>query len=252
MNGDGTRRPVAQISLLFGKGRRPDIGALRALADAHGDFSVCHEHFVEGLAAGAELLVNGLTFDLSDLAPTDGAGVPECAHRFDVPCNVPEQEVEAISLVPGPHLSGGAAMMPIVRSMLELAVSLSRLDGLLALVWQPAQSWIGPRYFASMTWNWLEGGVFPARGLVGLGAVPDGALQSEGAAFFTGQEIRVEPELMADEMAAANIALRLIDHLVENGPCLEPSAMTGPEGRALHVVPSSNGRMARVWGGRPS
>lgn len=237
------------MSLLFGSGQRPDIAALNALAAEHGHFSVCHVHRAESAAIGAELLAQGLTFDLDGLAPAGGKPVPECAYRFDAPDDVQANMVEALTLVPGPHLSGGPAMIPVVWGMLRLAVNLSRLDGLVALAWHPARSWIGPRYFASMTRTWLEGGVFPARGLVGLETVADGALQSEGTAFFTGQEIRVEPELMGDDARAANIAVRLIDHLVENGPCLEVSQMVGPEGRALHVAPSSNGRMVRVWGG---
>lgn len=140
-------------------------------------------------------------------------------------------------------------MMPVIRAMAGLAATLCALPGLAAVAWHPARSCIGPRYFTSIISNWLEGGVFPGLGLVGLAPVADGALQSEGLAFFTDQELRIEPELTADRSAAAKIAVRLIDQLVERGSLRQEEQVVGPDGRPLRIEPSANGRFVRVWGG---
>ncbi len=243
---DGKAAHCAQVSLLFRQGCRPDRAALEAI---EAGFALIPHHAQSDDPGTAEILASGLTFDLSGLKPGLPAAVPTCGYRFDLPDNVKREHLESVTIVPGPHLSGGEAMVPVVRVLLNLAVELCVLDGLVAVAWHPARSWIGPRYFVSMTRNWLEGGVFPARGLVGLEEVADGGLQSEGASFFTGQEIRVEPELTDDRLGAEKIAVRLIDHLVEHGTLGATERISGPEGRMLLVTPSSNQRIVRIWGG---
>ncbi|MDD3798781.1 MAG: hypothetical protein PHE36_06345 [Novosphingobium sp.] len=244
------------LSLLFPKGARPDIDAIRALAAQGGGFSISHAPGngllrPDGEDSGnwVELLTRGLTFDLAGLGEGVARERPDCAYRFDVPDNLDLQGLEAISLHPGPHLSGGERMKAVVQAMAGLAASLCALDSLAAVAWHPARSYIGPRYFASIVSNWHEGGVFPALGLVGLARSADGGMQSEGVAYFTGQELRIEPELAEDGTAARKIAARLIDHLVENGPLKTGGEISGPFGQALRIEPSANQRFVRVWSG---
>ncbi len=257
------------ISLLFAGAERPDAVAIRALADNARGFSVSHDPgtLARGRPAGngsaanghggdasqkgdwLEVLADGLTFDLSGLAPAAGHQLPQRAYCFDMPAGVDNLGLEAISLTPGPHLSGGARMMPVVRTMAGLAAQLCALPGLVAVAWHPARSWIGPRYFTSIIGNWLEGGVFPGLGLVGLATVADGGMQSEGLSFFTDQELRIEPELTEDRANAAKIAVRLIDRLIEHGRLESAETIAGPEGRLLRIEPSANGHLVRVWSG---
>ncbi len=250
------------ISFLFGPGSRPDAGAIRKLIDEVGGFDIagCPAGSADGIAQVAlagngtspdgwvELICSGLSFDLRGLSPWAGRPLPDCAYPFDLSADLEPTSLEAVELRPGPHLAGGERMTPIVRVMMDLATRLCALDGLAAVAWHPARSWIGPLYFASIVTNWLDGGVFPGLGLVGLGMVADGGMQSEGVAFFTGQEIRIEPELAEDRVSAAKIAVRLIDHLVEAGPLAERAEFMGPDGRMLRIEPSSNARCVRVWG----
>lgn len=246
------------ISLLFCGGARPDADALRALAESSGNFAISHDpgsrsdaapHSSQAGSRWVEVLADGLTFDLSGLSPGAGHPSPGCIYPFDLPASFDGLATEALRLLPGPHLSGGERMMPVIRAMAGLAASLCALPGLAAVAWHPARSCIGPRYFTSIIGNWLEGGVFPGLGLVGLSTVADGGIQSEGLAFFTSQELRIEPELTEDRAAAAKIAVRLIDRFVEQGPLSSPDEVAGPEGRSLRVEPSANGRFVRVWAG---
>ena len=97
--------------------------------------------------------------------------------------------------------------------------------------------------------RWIEGGVFPGLGLAALTPMPDGGMQSQGLALFTGQELRLEPELAADRTAGAKVALRLMHWLVEHGRLEAKETLPGPDGRPLHLEPSANGRFVRVWRG---
>ena len=245
------------LSLLFEWGHRPDAAGIAALASECGEFAVSHDGTRTGEHATAdgkgsdlewvELLANGLTFDLWGLTPGPAAQIPECTYTFDLADDFRPEGCEALWLAPGPHLAGGERMMPVIRTIVGLAAGLCQLPGLVAVVWHPARSGVGPVYFSSIVSNWLEGGVFPGLGLVGLATVADGGMQSEGVAFFTGQEIRIEPELADDRATAAKIAVRLIDHLVTGGPLDRVVELSGPQGRLLRIEPSANGRFVRVW-----
>src|SRR5690606_29544588 len=141
-----------------------------------------------------ELLSNGLTFDLLGLAGGPPAELPALRHIFGLDHAMPDA-VEAVWFVAGPHLAGGESMMPVVRSQLALALRLAALPGLVAVAWTPAQSAMAVNYFTTVVSAWLEGGAFPALGLTAFALALDGGLQSEGLAFLTGQELRLEPEL---------------------------------------------------------
>jgi hypothetical protein len=74
-------------------------------------------------------------------------------------------------------------------------------------------------------------------------------MQSQGLALFTGQELRLEPELATDRAEGAKIALRLMHSLVEHGPLDAEERLTGPDGQPLRLEPSENQRFIRVWRG---
>jgi hypothetical protein len=212
---------------------------VRALAESGGAFTVTHDD-----DAGLELLINGLAFDLAGLGETPAAR-PAGRHRFGLE-EADLGGVEAIALVPGPHLTEGAAMMPVVRSQLLLALELAGLPGLVAVAWAPAQSWMAVDYFTRMITTWLEGGTFPVLGLTAIVNALDGGLQSEGLAFFTGQELRIEPELAEYRAPAAALAVRLINELVAQDPIASRHEFVGPDGTPMALEPSSNSRFVRV------
>jgi hypothetical protein len=234
------------LSLLFEDAQRPDAPAIYELAARSGEFTVSHDPREARDGNWLELLVNGLTFDLEGLAPGNGVIHELHPHVFDLPEKFNPFRCSTLTLVPGPHLSGGAAMMPVVRSQMWLAAQLCGLPGIAAVGWLPARTLSGPGHFRRSVTSWLEGGVFPGFGLTALLTVPDGGMQSEGLAFFTGQELRIEPELAADGAAAARIALRLIHELIERGPVARRERATGPAGESLRLDPSPNKRFVRV------
>lgn len=243
------------VSLLFSPGDRPGAHAIRMLArGAHAEFSVSHDpQDADGQPmAGAdarwlELLVSGLTFDLTGLAGGEPAPLPERAHLYGVAPSVADGPLEAITLIPGPHLAGGGSMLPVVRMLAWLAAALAKLPGTKAVVWHPARCWSGPQHFRDVVLRWIEGGAFPGFGLAAITPMADGGLQTEGLALFTGQELRIEPDTAQDRSATAKIALRLLHLLVENGRVDAVERVNGPAGEKLRLEPSANGRFVRVW-----
>jgi hypothetical protein len=154
--------------------------------------------------------------------------------------------LEAVVIRPGPHLAAGATMVPVVRMLAWLTAQLAGLPGLQAVAWHPARCLSAPEAFRAGVLRWVEGGPFPVFSLAALADTPDDALQSEGLALFTGQELRLEPSLALDRAASAKIAVRLLDWLVESGPLRRAHALDGPGGARLLLEPSADGRLVRA------
>jgi hypothetical protein len=255
----GAGNSGSAVSLLFAAGRRPSADSIRALARDGGGFSVSFDPSADAAAPGApadaaepvwlELLASGMTFDLLGLAPGPPPDPPPCVHGYALAANADPIGLEAVPLRPGPHIEAGSRMLPVVRALAALAATLSAIDGVQAVAWHPARSWCGAEYFREGVRRWVEGGVFPGLGLTSLALTAEGGMQSEGLALFTGQELRLEPELMTDRAAGAKIGVRLIDHLVAVGQIDRPQRIDGPDGQALRLEPSANGRFVRVWRG---
>ena len=255
---------MSAASLLFAPGERPGAEAVAALAQVGSGFAISFDP-VEDLAAERgppetdpseggrgetrwlELLANGLTFDLCGLAPGDPAARPAHGHSFGLRQGFDSEPLEAITLQPGPHLASGTTMPPVVRSLAWLAAMLASLPGARGVAWHPARCWSAPGQFRDTVLRWIEGGVFPVFGLAALAPAPDGGMVSEGLALFTGQELRLEPALVEDRAAAARIAVRLLNWLVEHGRLADQEALSGPDGERLKLAPSTNGRFVRVW-----
>lgn len=195
-----------------------------------------------------ELLREGLTFDLSGLAPGPASAFPAFAHRFDLPAPLAPDAYEAMVLRPGPHLEAGAGSLPLMRGLLALGCDIVRqFPDVFAVGWGPAGTAIGRRYFESVTSAWLDGGPFPALGLTAFVETPDAALESVGLAFWIGQELRIEPPLSSDRVAATRLGIRLVNHLVLAGGLTQDDRIIAPDGSRLVLRPSRLRAMISVW-----
>jgi hypothetical protein len=238
------------LSLLFAPGSRPsaaDVARLTGVARQSPDltgFAVSHRP--EEPACWLELLASGLTFDLLGLAP----GQPAVTGPRSALIGMTEAEaakpLEAIELVPGAHLAGGEAILPIVRVHAALGARLVELPGVAAVAWRPAGTWVEPRAFVRMVAAWLEGGAFPALALTALIRSGDGTLSTQGLGFFVGRELRLEHGLVETETEAAKLAIRLIHHIVEAGrdEALGPQVTT--DGQVIEIRESGDGRFLEV------
>lgn len=204
-------------------------------------------HFPKTGEGWLELLANGLTFDLNGLAPDPPGEAARCVHRYGFPADPGLDLAEAITLRPGAHLAGGGNLMPVVRSMAAIAAALAHLPGVTGVVWHPARCVMEPAYFARIVAGWLGGGPFPALGLTALVREQDGGIRSDGLAFFTGQELRIEPIFASNPAQVGKIAVRLIHSLVDMPPITAACDFSGPGGESLRAEPSANGRLIKIW-----
>ncbi|SHN49373.1 hypothetical protein SAMN02745193_00325 [Erythrobacter sanguineus] len=252
--------------MLFAPGMRPTCDAIRSFVSRQHAVSLSHdptedaalslvvadgEHLRATEADAAplwvELLRDGLTFDLHGLAPGAACGTPDIAHRFDLATTPDGDCFESLVIAPGPHLAGGGRSVPVLRAMLALARDLSlHFPDLAAVYWGPSRSAIGRRFFESVITAWLDGGAFPALGLTAFEESDDGALQSVGLAFWIGQELRIEPPLSIDKVAATRLGVRLINQLVIVGGIGESERIIAPDGTRLVMQASRNSRFVRV------
>ena len=221
---------------------------MRLLAKKTGQFAISFEPADDSPEdiGWVELLSNGLTFDCTGLAPGPSAALPERGHSFGLTPEMDFAGSQAITLVPGPHLTSGGAMFPVVRCLAWLGALLADLEGAQAVCWHAARSYNAPAHFRTSVLRWIEGGAFPALGLTALVPTADGGLASEGLALFTRQEVHLAPDLAADRSEGAKLALRLVHWLVENGRIDVPTQLAGPSGEPLLLDPQPNQRIIKV------
>lgn len=238
----------AGLSLLFANGKRPGADEIVRLIEAS-EIAGAAAHVSyrppddsEGLL---ELLVSGLTFDLVGLSPAPAPALPPRAHLFGLSAQDLRDGLEAITLVPGHHLSGGPAMIPVVQAMLGLAGHIALPLDVAAVCWHPAQSWMEPQYFSRVALGWLSGGPFPALGLTALEHTAGGA-RSHGLAFFAGQELLVRRRAGESPADTAKLAVRIIDFVIANGPFRRATELQGPDGELLRVVPAAFGKQVTI------
>ncbi len=196
-----------------------------------------------------ELLANGLTFDCTGLAPQMGSELPDIRHSYGLPATFDQSARQAVTVCPGPHLAGGGTMFPVVRTLAMIAANLAQIDGAEAVAWHPARVVCEADYFRHSVTRWIDGGIFPGLGLTALVPCEDGGLVTEGLSLFTGQELRMRPELVSDNAEASKIALRLLNWLVENGRITESFDFAGPSGETLRLEPVDNFGLVEVWRG---
>jgi hypothetical protein len=240
------------VALLFAAGQRPRVSDLVAHSLKQGQFAVTFESEPGGAPGErqwAELLANGLTFDLSGLAPGPGEAAEQGSHFYGLEQKPDLASCEVLRLVPGPHLVSGGPMIPIIRCLAWLAAELATLEGLQAILWKPASAVSAPAYFREGVMRWISGGAFPGLGLTALTPQDDGTMISEGLALFTGQELVIDRGIAQDRASAAKLAVRLLHWLVETGRIERTQSLTGPSGETLMLEPDHHEGVVRVWSG---
>lgn len=237
----------AALALLFPAGSRPTVADIVALLDTPDrGIAASIGHRRDRDAGSMEVIVNGLAFELSGLAPADPVESTGSSHAFGFAGAIPRAGIEAIQLAVSGHVLAGMRLAPVQRGILHLAANLSLRLHPVAVIWHPASTMLEPRHFARIVYDWLAGGGFPALGLAVLVVDSDGSIASRGLEFFTGQEIRMEGRAYDAPGEAMGLATRAIDWLVRHGTLEETCVMPGgPE--ILLAEPSLTGRHVWVW-----
>lgn len=235
------------LTLLFAPGMRPSAKDFLRFADKPVEttkFTVSHVPDVE--EGWLELISMGLTYDVSGLMPFESAPALPAEHLFGFEGIALESKLEALRIVPGPHISGGRMMLPIIRVLTGLGAELARLPGLQAVGWEPSRSWMAPTWFMTSIRAWLVGGAFPAVGLTAFNVQRNGAFESEGLSLFTGYEVIVEPVSGEDAQETAKLAARAIHVLAQSG-AKGLEALTDAKGRAIFHDDEQGRGLLRLW-----
>lgn len=239
------------MSLLFAAGSRPslrDVERVLAAERAKSGAAVV-SHRPAAQEGWVELLASGLTFDLSGLAPGAPAPIIPARHAFGPDKDLDPSGFEALAILPGPHLAGAGAMIPLVRVFAGLAASLALGLRARAVCWHPVATWMEAGYFARIVRDWLAGGPFPALGLTAVEINAAGGISSVGLSYFTGQEMILEARKDETRVESVRLAVRLIDYLVQEGRLHERVEIAGPGGVPLIAEPSADGGQVMVWRG---
>ncbi len=238
------------VSLLFAAGGRPSIDQIDAILRVGDDGlpGARISHAPPADEGWVEVLASGLTFELHGLSPAAPMPVTPASHSFGFDAQ-PPPGLEAIALIAGSHIAGGSAMIPVVRTITGIAANLAVSLPIVAVCWEPADSWMEPRYFSRAVIGWLTGGPFPVLGLTAI-VVDDDFVTSAGLAFFAGQEIRVAIRPGESVADTVKLAIRVIDNVVRRGAIVRRTELDAASGTSLIAEPSADGALVTVWRGR--
>ena len=227
-NGGDRVCPIAM--LLFRQGHRPDAAALlQCLAGAE----FAHRVVAPLMNGGgrAEILREGLTFDVTGLTPGPAQSHLPVRYSYGLPAHFPDERLEAVHLLPGPHLQVGAVqLLPVVQVAAGLLADLAELPGLVAISWGVAENIVCPQFFARSVRGWRHGGIFPAFALTSLSHCNDRSIVSEGLTGLIGCELRFLPSRGQGADVGLKQAVRLVDWLVQQGqarPCIVRLSVVG-------------------------
>jgi hypothetical protein len=227
-------------AILFDPSALPALSDLEAESLRGSGFSVSH---APDVAEGwAEVLRDGLTFDVSGLAGGPAQAVP----LVNAGVGISPAELDglaALALAPGPHLAGAQRLLPVIRVAANLLLDLARIGPAKAIAWLPAKLLIRFDLFERAVRPWLEGGPFPAPAFVALHANAEGGLQSVGLNFFIEQEFLLQAATPENAGQLARVAIRLIDWLVAHGPVSSPTEAVLAGTGAVFLEVEAGGRI---------
>ncbi|MGB7374720.1 MAG: hypothetical protein WA922_11285 [Pontixanthobacter sp.] len=156
--------------------------------------------------------------------------------------------LEAVNIVAGSHLAGAESTIPIVKALWNMAAGLAnRLPHCKMVLWQHSDIAHTPLQFGELAAAWDKKMLLPVGMLVRVLDDIDRGIKTRGLTFFTGQELRIEPELTDDRDWAGRLAMRLAEALIIRGSLSEAEEFTGPDGSKLRLAPSKNRKFVRVW-----
>jgi len=122
--------------------------------------------------------------------------------------------------VPGAHLAGGERVAPIAQAFLAFGAKLAGDLSADAVVWNPARLVSEPGFFVETVNDYVGGGAFPVLATVDFEYHENEyRLQSQGLAWFSGQEIALAGA-GAQGQELARRAVRLIHDIAVNGPII--------------------------------
>ncbi len=231
-------QPLA--ALLFGEQSRPAADRIAALAAETDGFALINTtHAQQG---AAELLRDGLTFDMAGLAPAEPLLPPEAVHRVALPAEFAPAQCEAVRFLAGPHLAGAEHLAPVLRVAATILRHLTQIEGLEAIIWRPARIIMSPVWFAEAVGIWLAGGPFPALALTALARTEQG-LASEGLGFLIGQEFTLSAKEGTAGREDSRIAVRLTDWLFAHGRVEAPREVVLAGAGAVWLEPVGHNRL---------
>ena len=242
------------LLILFARNARPTARQVRAdpaiadAVDALGPDLVRYDHAVDiAPPDGVALQSAGLGFDLVGLAPGPAIPVPDVGDGDVVERAARRSGTHACALRLGPHIESGRHSLAILRTWFHLGHAIAAAFGAPALCWAPGGVVMECEKVAAHLAAWDARSDVPVNLLATFRPTLDGAIQSRGLAYFTGQEFRLEPALLRGN--EASLARLIFAHLFYAGPQLASGQLAAPDGCALRLQPSGNRRFLRVWPG---
>ncbi|WP_417621686.1 hypothetical protein [Parasphingorhabdus sp.] len=189
----------------------------------------------------AEVVIDGMTFFLSSLAPSE-ITQRFATERFErLCCSPPSPDDSAIGIGTRDNVSSAKHLPEVNHRLLLLGKWIGESLAATAAAWLPSRKLIGFAYFDEVAGQYLAGGPFPGLFQTSFSEDRNGCYTTTGLRYFSGQEVRLRapPEYSAADTTERLV--RIIDDLAINGKIRNPARFRGKvSGETLIFQPSDD------------
>lgn len=225
--------------LLFAKPAFELETALAAFVDAESDVSY-YDH-----PASAEnrnrLLYRGVEFNVTT------CDVPEDLGQYRAIFFAGDMSHigSALSVDFGGNVADGARIAPVAKMLMAFSARLGAVLLAFGFAWVPSRLLSDPSYFIGAIDSYCHGGAFPVLSTIDL-QLFDGALKTNGLAWFSGQEAELRGKGLSDAELIRR-AIRIVHDIAVNGPVLVDQTVPDMEmGKYARLSPGQGGAVVSV------
>lgn len=189
-----------------------------------------------GQSMRATLLVSAMTFTAKLEAISD-----EIAVSRQIFCNIDRTKIGCVlTLDFGDHIAGANAVPIIVQTLFSLACQLGTAASATGLWWHPSQIISGFGYFCDAVDDYELGGAFPVLSTISFDFSDDGVVESNGLAWFSGQEIKLAAPAMGKSEVMRRV-VRIVHDIATNGAIASEIIVDGlAPGEQIRLLPCAD------------
>ncbi|MXP25081.1 hypothetical protein GRI39_03345 [Altererythrobacter indicus] len=230
-------------SVFFTPGKRPSFDAIWRMCEDSGNTIELRSATV----GRTSLSYAGFQFELNGLSPGRPAFVPRETRNARIGVEFRSGEFESVELSLWVAKNVEFRLANPVRALTHVAAELSELPDARAVQWNRSKNLCQTERFRNAIRKWPKRDALPSEGLISICRMPDGGLQTDGLHLFSGQEVRLEPEVAEAVTESHQIALSIAQRFAREGALAAPMRIKNPFGGHLRIEPSENKRFIRVW-----
>ncbi len=175
---------------------------------------------------GRSIYFNAMSMDVGFTTHSAPALRKETIYR-QILVNDDLSQLNQLGMSLGKHVAQQCFSLPVFETLVEAGRILGKALQAKAIGWNASRNAMGFDYYDDAVQRFVNGGVFPVLGFVGLMDIANNIYETEGLSGFSGYELRLNalPDLPVN--IAMRILVRLVNDIIMQGDFAMGDAIPG-------------------------